>query len=220
MSVFDSTHFHLKVESRRADDDELRPAEEEGGQSSPAFAQVDEHSAGFGIKSGEFGQSQCAAKREESAERPHRKIERLIRDFIGDACGRAKYSGAYGRAYEDGDGAQESEPSLKRGLLDGRLRSLLYVSLHRLREIIFRLRQSQGALSPDELVPCSMHCDDVVRISGIVFDLLTELCDVSVYGASERKTVVAPHGVQQLIARYDLALMLYEILQQLELARR
>jgi hypothetical protein len=62
-----------RTERRCTDDDELRPAEEKGGETPPRFADVDVNSTSARKYSGDFGESQRAAKREESAGDPDRE---------------------------------------------------------------------------------------------------------------------------------------------------
>src|SRR4051812_17917480 len=64
-----------------------------------------------------------------------------------------------------------------------------------------------------------MHGDDVVRVAHVVFDLVAQFGDVHVNGARQGKAVVAPDGVEQLVARDDFAPMLKKISEDAELAR-
>src|SRR5688500_4109934 len=72
----------------------------------------------------------------------------------------------------------------------------------------------------DEFVPEAVVGDDVLRVAGIVFELLSEPRDVQVDGARRRHRVVAPDLVEQLVAAERGAAMFDEILQQLEFACR
>ena len=65
-----------------------------------------------------------------------------------------------------------------------------------------------------------MHRDDVLGVRGVVLDLLAELGDVHVHGAGEGDGVVVPDGVEELLAGDDLAAVLDEVGEELELAGR
>ena len=75
-------------------------------------------------------------------------------------------------------------------------------------------------LSNKELVADAVDGDDVPRRAGIRFDLLPQLGNVRIHGATERRAVVAPYGVEQLAARDGLTPALAEIPEDFELARR
>ena len=72
---------------------------------------------------------------------------------------------------------------------------------------------------PDELISEPVHGEDVLRVARVVFELLPQPGDVDVDGPRRRHRVVAPHLVEQLVARQRGAAMLDEVPQQLELAR-
>ena len=61
---------------------------------------------------------------------------------------------------------------------------------------------------------------DVSRATRVVFELLSQPCDVDVHGPRRRHRVVAPDFVEQLVARQRRAAMLDEVAEKLELARR
>jgi hypothetical protein len=50
-----------------------------------------------------------------------------------------------------------------------------------------------------------MHGHDVAGVAGVVFNLLPQLRDVRINGARQWKIIVAPHGVEQLIAAQNFA---------------
>lgn len=52
-----------------------------------------------------------------------------------------------------------------------------------------------------------------------VFDLLAQLGDVVVDRARQRKLVVAPDFIEQLVAGYGFALVLYEVFENFKFAR-
>ena len=57
------------AERRRADQDQLRPAEEEAGEAAPALAKVRVEPAGFRQRGGELGERERAAQRDDAAHR-------------------------------------------------------------------------------------------------------------------------------------------------------
>ena len=74
---------------RGANQDELRPAKEEGGAASPGFAQVGVDAARFRQRRGNLGQRERAAQRDGAPGYPkadhHQRIWRLARDAGGGA---------------------------------------------------------------------------------------------------------------------------------------
>jgi hypothetical protein len=70
-----------------------------------------------------------------------------------------------------------------------------------------------------ELVANAMYGDDVPRIGGVLLDLLPKAGNVVVYHTRERRVVIAPDFIQQLIARESLATTLNEVFQHSEFAR-
>src|SRR5947209_279397 len=78
---------------------------------------------------------------------------------------------------------------------------------------------ARNFISACELVADAVDGDDVARVGGRVLDLLPQLRDVHINGARQRQPFITPDVVEQLVARDDLAAMLDEILQHLELAR-
>ncbi len=65
-----------------------------------------------------------------------------------------------------------------------------------------------------------MYCNDVPGIAWRLFDLLSQFCDVHIDCASERETAVAPNRIEKLVARDNLAAVLNEEPEDIELARR
>ena len=44
-----------------------------------------------------------------------------------------------------------------------------------------------------------MDGDDVLRVRGVVFDLLPQFGDVGVDGSGKWNSVISPHGIEQLL---------------------
>jgi hypothetical protein len=63
-----------------------------------------------------------------------------------------------------------------------------------------------------------MHGDDVLRLSRILLDLVTKTSNVIVYGTGQRKIVVTPYLVKQLVARDSLSAMLNKVPKHSEFA--
>ena len=61
-----------------------------------------------------------------------------------------------------------------------------------------------------------MHSLNVLRSPGICFELLPQPCDVNIHGACRRCGVVAPDGVEELVAGVDGTLIFDEVLEELE----
>lgn len=70
-----------------------------------------------------------------------------------------------------------------------------------------------------ELVANAMYGDDMMRFRRVILNLLTQTGNVVVYRTRERKVVVAPYLVKQLVARDSLATMLNKVLEHSEFAR-
>jgi len=65
-----------------------------------------------------------------------------------------------------------------------------------------------------------MYGDDVLRLGGILFDLLAQPGNMIVNGARNRETIVSPHVIKQLVARDRLTAALNEVIQYFEFALR
>ncbi len=78
----------------------------------------------------------------------------------------------------------------------------------------------QGQRLSRELVAHPVNGEDVLRVARVGLDLLAQPGHVHVDGARRRHRVVAPHLVEQLLARERRAAVLDEVAQQLELPRR
>ena len=103
-----------RAERRRANDRQLRPAEEKRRQPAERLVNEDEDAARVGKRAGHFGQRQRAAQREHSARHPHAHQRQRPGQPVGDAGRRAEDPGADRRADDDGDGAPEAELSRQR----------------------------------------------------------------------------------------------------------
>src|SRR5688572_22081299 len=71
-----------------------------------------------------------------------------------------------------------------------------------------------------ELVAETVNGEDVLRMPGIVFELLPEPRHVHVHRPRGGHGVVAPDLIQQLVARQGGSAVLEKVAQQLELERR
>ena len=67
-----------------------------------------------------------------------------------------------------------------------------------------------------ELKANAMYGDDIMRFRQVLLDLLTKASNVVVYRTRERKIVVAPYLVKQLVARDGLSAMLNKVSKHFE----
>src|SRR5829696_5573438 len=66
---------------------------------------------------------------------------------------------------------------------------------------------------PEILVAEAVDRDDQRGMLGVRLDLSTQPSDVHVDRSREHERAVPPHGVEQLVARHDLALVAHEMLE-------
>jgi hypothetical protein len=64
-----------------------------------------------------------------------------------------------------------------------------------------------------------MHGDDVLRLGGVLLDLLPQSGDVIINRSGEGKVLIAPNFIEQLITRNWFATMFDEVFQDLEFTR-
>jgi hypothetical protein len=64
-----------------------------------------------------------------------------------------------------------------------------------------------------------MDGNEMLGLTCVLLDFLTQSRDVIVYGSRQRKIVVPPNFIEQLIARNSLPTMLDEVLEHPEFAR-
>src|SRR4030095_4657069 len=72
----------------------------------------------------------------------------------------------------------------------------------------------------DESIPLAMHGLDEGRLVGIVLELAAQAQHVGVHRARGREPLVAPHFVEQSLARDDVALVLDQVDEQVKLLAR
>src|SRR5438445_9291995 len=73
--------------------------------------------------------------------------------------------------------------------------------------------------SARELVPETVDGQDELGVAGVALQLLAQRRDMDVDGSRDRRGVVTPHVVQELVSRQELAPVRDEILKELELER-
>src|SRR5262249_29692034 len=64
------------------------------------------------------------------------------------------------------------------------------------------------------------HREKMAGLPRILLQLLAQQAYVNIYGTREDRLVIVPHVLEELLARDRYPTMLYEVAQQLELARR
>jgi len=96
-------------ERRGADDQQLGPPEQEGGQAAERLAQVHEHPAGARERRRQLGVGQRPAEGEGPAQHPHGEHRAGARHAVGDYGGSAEDPAPDRRADEHRDGRQEAE---------------------------------------------------------------------------------------------------------------
>ena len=69
----------------------------------------------------------------------------------------------------------------------------------------------------DELITHAVHGLDVLRVAGILFELLAQPGNMNVNGTRSRHCVIPPNGIKEVVTRMDGAAILYEELEQSEL---
>ena len=71
----------------------------------------------------------------------------------------------------------------------------------------------------DEAIAEPMNSNNVLRRGRVLFDFLPQSGDMVINRARDRRAVVAPNFVEQLISRYDFTSMPYQVVQDLKFAR-
>src|SRR3954462_12147568 len=106
-----------RAEGRGADDRQLGPAEEERGEATPRPTNEIENAAGVRVGSGDFGERQRTAQRENAAGDPHREHRYRPGQPVRDSGGSAEDAGADGGPDDDGDRGPEAELARQAGTL-------------------------------------------------------------------------------------------------------
>src|SRR5262249_52952508 len=70
------------------------------------------------------------------------------------------------------------------------------------------------SLSTGKAVTLAVDCDDVLWIFRIVFDFLTQPRDMNIDGSCQRNGLIAPHFLEQFVAREHDAFPLDEVSEQ------
>ena len=100
-------------------DGEQHPAVKKRNQVAVSFAEVNVLSAGVGEHGAEFGEGDAGAQRNHSAEDPHQKKQRWIRQRPGNVFGGKKNRRADDAAHEKQYGVKQAKPTDETRLLAG-----------------------------------------------------------------------------------------------------